>query len=56
MSVPNSLVKYDGLVPVTPSFKTGTALKKPKVAKEVNSQAEDVLNSILPPRESTDEG
>ena len=56
MSVPNSLVQYDEAIPVTPSFKSGKQGKSAKVAKEVNSQAEDVLNSILPPRESTDEG
>ena len=56
MSVPNSLVQYDEAIPVTPSFKSGKQGKQAKVTKEVNSQAEDVLNSILPPRESTDEG
>jgi dynein light intermediate chain, axonemal len=53
-----SLVKYDTKIQVSTSLKgRGKSPRKGKqLASIEKAQAEDVLNSILPPRESTEDG
>ena len=57
----NSLVKYDNpiLVSTTKDKKGGGSKKKalpPVEQKQQPTQTEDILNSILPPREWTEDG
>lgn len=56
---PQSLVRYDTKIQVSTSLK-GRGRSPRKGAKQATSlekaQTEDVLNSILPPRESTEDG
>lgn len=51
----NSLVRYDNPVLVA-STKTKKAGEKDKKAAPAATQTEDILNSILPPREWTEDG
>ena len=52
-----SLVKYNTpILVVGPGKSKGGAKGKEKAEKEPASQTEDILNSILPPREWTDDG
>ena len=62
MIPPNpSLVKYENPVLVSTSTKKGKASKQkgklpPVDSKQAPTQTEDILNSILPPREWTEDG
>ncbi|CAN0004589.1 unnamed protein product, partial [Choristocarpus tenellus] len=56
----NSLVKYDNPVLVSTTKEKGGKIQKKKTqlaaVERQSTQTEDILNSILPPREWTDEG